>query len=61
MITAGGAVMGAGSLAMGVALGRPLLFAGRFVVGLGATVTFTGALKIAAELVPASQFGMMPR
>ena len=59
MITAGAAVMGAGSLAMGVAAAEPLLFAGRFVVGLGATVTFIGALKIAAAWFPPSQFATL--
>jgi len=59
VIAGGGAVMGLGSLAMGLA-GTPLiLFVGRLLVGLGATVTFTGALKIAANWFPPSQFGMM--
>jgi len=58
-IAAGAAVMGAGSLAMGVATGEPLLFAGRFVVGLGATVTFIGALKIGAAWFPPSQFATL--
>ncbi|HSE93518.1 MAG TPA: MFS transporter, partial [Methylomirabilota bacterium] len=48
VVTAGGAVMGAGALLMGAATTQAVLFAGRFVVGLGATVTFVGALKIAA-------------
>jgi len=48
---AGGAVMGLGTLAMGAAGGPALLFAGRFAVGLGATVTFSGTLKIAAGVV----------
>jgi sugar phosphate permease len=59
VIAAGGAVMGAGSLAMGLAPSPAVLFAGRLLVGLGATVTFTGALKIAANWFPPSQFGMM--
>ena len=59
VIAAGGAVMGLGSLAMGLADGTAILFAGRLLVGLGATVTFTGALKIAANWFPPSQFGMM--
>jgi sugar phosphate permease len=59
VIAAGGSVMGLGSLAMGVAVSPPLLFTGRLLVGLGATVTFTGALKIAASWFPPSQFGMM--
>jgi MFS family permease len=59
VIATGGAVMGLGSLAMGLASSPALLFAGRLLVGLGATVTFTGALKIAANWFPHSQFGMM--
>ena len=59
MIALGGAVMGLGALAMGLAPGTALLFAGRLLVGLGAAVTFTGALKIAASWFPPSQFGMM--
>jgi MFS family permease len=59
VIAGGGAVMGLGSLAMGLAGSPAVLFAGRLLVGLGATVTFTGALKIAANWFPRSQFGMM--
>ena len=57
VVAAGGAVMGAGTLAMAGATTEPLLFAGRFVVGLGATVTFTGTLAIGAAWFPPSQFG----
>jgi MFS family permease len=59
MVAAGGAVMGAGALLMGGASTQPALFAGRFVVGLGATVTFVGALKVAATWFPPSQFGTL--
>lgn len=59
VIAGGGLVMGLGSLAMGLAGSSLALFIGRLLVGLGATVTFTGALKIAANWFPASQFGMM--
>jgi sugar phosphate permease len=59
VIALGGVVMGAGSLAMGLAPSAGILFAGRLLVGLGAAVTFTGALKIAANWFPPSQFGMM--
>jgi MFS family permease len=59
VIAGGGLVMGLGSLAMGLAGGSLALFAGRLLVGLGATVTFTGALKVAANWFPPSQFGMM--
>jgi sugar phosphate permease len=56
---AGSAVMGLGSLAMGVSSSQALLFSGRFLVGLGATVTFIGCLKIAANWFPPSHFGTM--
>ncbi|HEV8471385.1 MAG TPA: MFS transporter [Methylomirabilota bacterium] len=59
VVAAGGAVMGLGTLAMGAAAGPAALFAGRFAVGLGATVTFIGALKIAAAWFPAERFGFV--
>jgi MFS family permease len=59
VVAAGGAVMGLGTLAMGAAAGQGLLFGGRLLVGLGATVTFIGALKIAANWFPPSRFGTM--
>ncbi len=59
VIAGGGAVMGLGSLAMGMASGPAALFGGRLLVGLGAAVTFTGALKIAANWFPPSHFGTM--
>jgi len=36
-----------------------MLFAGRFLVGLGATVTFVGVLKVAALWFAASRFGTL--
>src|SRR4029450_9524719 len=36
-----------------------VLFAGRFLVGLGATVTFVGLLKIASEWFPPSRVGTL--
>lgn len=57
--SAGAAVMGLGSLAMGVAPGQAILFGGRFLVGLGAAVTFIGCVKIAAAWFPPSQFATM--
>jgi sugar phosphate permease len=59
VISAGSALMGAGAIAMAVAAGQPMLFAGRFVVGMGATVTFVGALKVAATWFPPSYFGTL--
>lgn len=59
MMTAGGIVMGAGTIAMGAAPSTPLLFAGRFAIGLGATVTFIGALKIAAAWFPPGRFALL--
>ena len=59
VMAAGGVVMAGGTLAMGAASGTPLLFAGRFCVGLGATVTFIGSLKIAAAWFPPERFGLL--
>jgi MFS family permease len=59
IVAAGGTVMGVGAIAMGLAAHPTTLFAGRFVVGLGATVTFVGALKIAATWFPAERFGFL--
>jgi sugar phosphate permease len=59
VLAAGGAIMGVGTIAMGVAADTPLLFAGRFAVGLGATVTFIGALKIAAAWFAPERFGVI--
>ncbi|HEX5817206.1 MAG TPA: MFS transporter, partial [Methylomirabilota bacterium] len=59
VVAVGGTIMGGGTVAMGVAAGTPLLFAGRFLVGLGAAVTFIGALKIAAAWFPPGRFGLL--
>lgn len=59
VVAAGGAVMGLGAVMMGLAAGQGLLFAGRFVVGLGATVTFVGTLKVAAAWFPPSRFATL--
>jgi MFS family permease len=59
VVAIGGAIMGAGALAMGSAPAVGPLFAGRFLVGLGATVTFVGTLKIAATWFPPGQFGTL--
>lgn len=59
VVAGGGAVMGLGSLAMGLAGGQAVLFGGRFLVGLGAAVTFIGCVKIAAIWFPPSHFATM--
>lgn len=59
VVAAGGIVMGLGTVVMGLATAPRLLFAGRFAVGLGATVTFIGALKIGATWFPPSRFGFL--
>jgi sugar phosphate permease len=59
VLAAGGVVMGGGTVVMGAASSTPMLFAGRFAVGLGATVTFIGALKIAAAWFPPERFGVI--
>jgi MFS family permease len=58
-VSAGGAVMGLGTVAMAVAPGQGLLFAGRFLVGAGAAVLFVGALTVAARWFPPSHFGTL--
>jgi MFS family permease len=59
MLAVGGTVMGAGTVVMGAASSTTMLFFGRFAVGLGATVTFIGALKIAAAWFPPERFGVI--
>ncbi len=59
VVAGGGAIMGLGSLAMGLAPSEAVLMAGRFLVGMGATVTFIGALKVAANWFPPSHFGTL--
>ena len=59
VLTAGGAVMGLGALVMGTATATPALFAGRLLVGAGASVTFVGTLKIAAAWFPPARFGFL--
>lgn len=59
VVAAGGAVMGLGTVGMGLAAEPRALFAGRFAVGLGAAVTFIGALKIAATWFPPAWFGFL--
>jgi MFS family permease len=59
VFAAGSVVMGLGSLLMGLAASRGGLMTGRFLVGAGATVTFIGCLKIAADWFPPSHFGTM--
>src|SRR4029453_13409567 len=56
----GSAIMGLGTLAMAVADTSTLLFAGRFVIGAGATVIFIGALKLRAPLFPPQPPGTIP-
>lgn len=59
VVSVGGLVMGLGALAMALAGQARLLFAGRLAVGLGAAVTFVGALKVAAAWFPPARFGFL--
>jgi MFS family permease len=59
VVSAGGAVMGLGTLTMAAATTSWTLFVGRFLVGMGATVTFVGVLKIASVWFPPSRFGTL--
>lgn len=53
----GSAIMALGTVAMAMANTSTVLFAGRFVIGAGATVTFIGAMKLGAAWFPAERFG----
>ena len=57
VVAAGSAVMGLGTVAMALAETTGVLFAGRFVIGAGATVTFIGAIKLGAAWFPPERFG----
>jgi sugar phosphate permease len=59
LVAAGGLVMGLGRLALAWAPTPAWLFTGRFLVGLGGSVTFVGGLKVAATWFPPSRFGML--
>jgi len=59
VVAAGSVVMGLGTLVMSMADTDLALMTGRFLVGAGATVTFIGCLKIAADWFPASHFGTL--
>ncbi len=59
VVAAGGALMSLGTLAMAAAPTTAALFAGRLLIGLGASVTFVGALKIAATWFPAGRLATL--
>lgn len=59
VVAVGGGVMGVGTVLMGWAWSGGPLFAGRLLVGLGASVTFVGALKVAADWFPSRWFGTL--
>src|SRR5262249_35486600 len=59
VVAAGSVVMGLGTLVMGLADSQVVLMTGRFLVGTGATVSFIGCLKIAADWFPLSHFGTL--
>src|SRR3989449_8513255 len=54
VVSAGGAVLGLGSLPMGPRATPTVLFGGRFLVRLRATLTVIGCLQIAAGWFPPS-------
>lgn len=56
LLVAGGSLMGVGTLAMAHAASLPDLFVSRVVLGAGASVTFLGAMKVAAIWLPPTQF-----
>ncbi len=59
VVAVGGSVMGLGTLLMGAAVTTAPLFLGRLLVGLGASVTFVGTLKVAALWFPPRRFGTL--
>ena len=59
VVSAGGAIMALGTVAMGLAGTSAALFAGRFAVGAGASVVFVGTLKIAAAWFPPERFATL--
>lgn len=59
VVAVGGTLMGVGTVLMGWAGSTGVLFVGRFLVGLGASVTFVGALKVAAIWFPPRRFGTL--
>ncbi|MBI4589494.1 MAG: MFS transporter [Candidatus Rokubacteria bacterium] len=59
VVAVGGSFMGIGTLLMGWAWSSWPLFAGRLLVGLGASVTFVGALKVAAVWFSPRWFGTL--
>ncbi len=59
VVGVGGSVMGMGAVLMGWASSSGPLFAGRLLVGLGASVTFVGALRVAADWFPPRWFGTL--
>jgi len=56
-LTLGGLSMCAGSLLFGLAPGFGVAFAGRLLVGLGASVILIAGLRLAAEWFPTGEFG----
>ncbi len=56
-LTLGGLSMSAGSVLFGLAPGFAVAFAGRLLVGLGASVILIAGLRLAAEWFPTGEFG----
>src|SRR5713226_2922056 len=56
-LTLGGLSMSAGSVLFGLAPGFGVAFAGRLLVGLGASVILIAGLRLAAEWFPSGEFG----
>lgn len=57
ILTLGGVAMSAGSVLFGLAPGFGVAFAGRLLVGLGASVMLIGGLRLAAEWFRTDEFG----
>ena len=59
VVALGGSVIAAGTLLMALAESPGALFGGRFLIGLGASVTFVGCVKIAAAWFTPDRFGTL--
>ncbi|HLS67864.1 MAG TPA: MFS transporter [Kiloniellales bacterium] len=59
LLTAGALCCGAGSLLFSLAPDLYLAYLGRFLVGVGAAVSFVGTLKLATSWFPASRFAQL--
>jgi len=58
-VTVGSLIAGVGSILFGAAANVPMLFVGRFLIGLGVSVIFVSTLKILSQWFRPSEFSTM--